>query len=600
MTTDKVKTNFSTELAEMNTIFSDVEISVRNMVWSVDTDDPTFEEMDKTTSEIVENNEFIIGSAVAFVEGFKPDEKYWARYSYQDTVNGEVRSKMMGGDDYDYYSMEWFSYSFANDVGHWCDPYYDDGAGDRLMTTFSLPVHDIDDDGDIVAIITADLSLEWLVDRLDAVKPYEGNYSLLMNDAGFMFGRDITGDGIYFGSVNDEFDEDDELLYVHKVELSLYEKLKEGKYGFSYLNAEGVHLYAMMGKLANDWTFCVLGHYRQVFIKVILFTLGMLLMAIIGLIVLFFITRKIIKRETQPVTEFSYSALNIAKGNFNASIPAVHSDDEIKVLHDSLVYMERSISRYIEELKVTTKANQRFESELQIARNIQMHMLPDVYPDRDDLDLHATVMPAREVGGDLYDFAVVGDKLFFSVGDVSGKGVPAALYMSITRSAFRFMSGMGLGLAGVISHINHSLCDGNKEDMFVTMFAGKLDLLTGELEWCNCGHNPIVVMSPGSKPYFLKTKSNLALGLIDGFNYEAERITFPKGTRLLIYTDGVTEAENSNQELFGEERLMEWAASLMPSSSSVGAIESLLLNLKQFTGDNEQNDDITVMSVYMK
>lgn len=219
------------------------------------------------------------------------------------------------------------------------------------------------------------------------------------------------------------------------------------------------------------------------------------------------------------------------------------------------------------------------------------------FPKRDDFDIYAALFPAKEVGGDLYDFYVKGDHLYFAIGDVSGKGVPAALFMAITRSAYRFISGMGMNMEQVERNINNAFTEGNESGMFVTMFIGCLDLKTLELEYCNAGHNPIVVVSPSGKADFLHAKANLAAGLIGGFQYQGETLQLEKGSRLILYTDGISEAENRQKELFGEDRLLEYSASVPVTTSAKDFTDGLLDAVRGFTDGNEQNDDITVLTI---
>lgn len=321
--------------------------------------------------------------------------------------------------------------------------------------------------------------------------------------------------------------------------------------------------------------------------------LSLLVLIVVGLIFIFFVCRHVIRRMTRPITELSVSALNMAKGNFKAKLPEIKSQDEMRRLHDSFLYMQNSITDYIDQLKTTKNENERMESELNVARKIQLGMLSTEFPPH----FHAMVSPAREVGGDLYDFILHGDCLHFAVGDVSGKGVPASIMMAITRATLHFMAGLGLPLHESIGKINNGVADGNSNDMFVTLFVGRIDLKTGHMDYCNAGHNPLVVIPPHGDPYFLPVKSNLAAGLFEDFPYVAESIDFEPGTRLVAYTDGVTEAENDALELYGEERLMEVVKHLDAASDEKAVVEQVYRSVNTFAAGHPQNDDITIMSI---
>ena len=321
--------------------------------------------------------------------------------------------------------------------------------------------------------------------------------------------------------------------------------------------------------------------------------LDLILMLIVGLAVLFFLCRRMIRRMARPITELSVSAMNMANGNFKAKLPQIDSKDEMRRLHDSFLYLENSITDYISQLKMTKSDNERMESELNVARTIQMGMLSTDFPPQ----LHALVKPAKEVGGDLYDFIRKGDVLHFAVGDVSGKGVPASLVMSITRAMLHFVATLDLKLNESVSRINNSVADSNSNDMFVTLFVARIDLKTGHMDYCNAGHNPLVVIPPQGEPYFLPVKSNLAAGLFEDFPYVAESIDLEPGTRLVAYTDGVTEAENDALELFGEERLMEVVKQLDADSDEKAVVEQVYRSVNTFASGHPQNDDITIMSI---
>ena len=212
----------------------------------------------------------------------------------------------------------------------------------------------------------------------------------------------------------------------------------------------------------------------------------------------------------------------------------------------------------------------------------------------------ALLVPAKEVGGDLYDFVQRDNYLYFTVGDVSGKGVPASLMMAITRAGLRFVAGMNQTMDRLLERVNISVTDTNSNNMFVTLFMGRINLATRHMEFCNAGHNPIIVVPPDGEPYFLMAKANLAVGLFDDFAYEAESLDLAPGTRLILYTDGVNEAERADKSLFGNERLLAWAGSDLVRNSTTTdrqVVDSLFAAVQQFAQGNTQNDDITIMSI---
>ena len=321
--------------------------------------------------------------------------------------------------------------------------------------------------------------------------------------------------------------------------------------------------------------------------------INLVFVGILALIILYFLCRKEIRRMTRPITELSVSAMNMGKGNFKAQLPEITSKDEMLRLRNSFVYLQNSISDYIGELKTTRNDNERMESELNVARTIQMGMLNTNFPPQ----LHALLIPAKEVGGDLYDFILKGDTLHFAVGDVSGKGVPASLVMSITRAMLHFVATLDLPLNESMSRINNSIADSNSSDMFVTLFIGRVNLKTMRMDYCNAGHTPPVIVPREGKPFFLPVKSNLAAGLMEDILYEEENIELAPGTRIVAYTDGVTEAENDRLELYGEKRLIDQIGQVEADVDEKTVVEQLYQSVKAFTAGHPQSDDITIMSL---
>ena len=307
----------------------------------------------------------------------------------------------------------------------------------------------------------------------------------------------------------------------------------------------------------------------------------------------------IIRRLVRPLEQFSQSAREIATGRFDVTLPQVHSKDEIKDLHDSLAYMQKSLSAYVSELKETTAHKERIESELSIAREIQMGMIPKIfppYPDRNDVDLHAILHPAKEVGGDLYDFYMDGNRLYFLIGDVSGKGVPASLFMAITRSLFRTLSHQVDSPAKIVTEMNNSISNSNESNMFVTLIVGILDLSTGKMKICNAGHNPPILIHPDKHISFLEFPTQIFVGVIDSSTYTDTEITLEKGSKLFLYTDGVTEAENAEKELYGDEKLQK-VLSDNASSDVRTIVDVIVTSIADHVQEAEASDDLTILLI---
>jgi serine phosphatase RsbU (regulator of sigma subunit) len=248
-----------------------------------------------------------------------------------------------------------------------------------------------------------------------------------------------------------------------------------------------------------------------------------------------------------------------------------------------------------DQLEEATAHRERIESELRIARDIQMSMVPNIFPEREGLDIHALIEPAKEVGGDLYGYLLLGDELYFCLGDVSGKGVPASLFMAQATRLFRTLATQHMMPAEIATRMNSALSEGNEQGMFVTMFIGLVHLEKGSIDYCNAGHNP-PFMGDEEGGDFLEMLPNAPIGLWPDLEFSGEHMDDIKGRLLVIYTDGLNEAENQKQEQFGEDRLLE-ILKTMTHAKAKDVVETLREKVQQHRNGAEPNDDLTIMSL---
>jgi sigma-B regulation protein RsbU (phosphoserine phosphatase) len=243
------------------------------------------------------------------------------------------------------------------------------------------------------------------------------------------------------------------------------------------------------------------------------------------------------------------------------------------------------------------------ESELKIAHDIQMSMLPKTfppYPERDDIDIYGTLTPAKAVGGDLFDFYIRDNQLFFCIGDVSGKGIPASMFMAVTRSLFRNISAHVAYPERIAYTLNNALTEGNETNMFVTLFTGVLDLATGHLCYCNAGHNaPLLV---GRDVGELPCQPNLPLGIMGEFQFEAQEVDLDPDTTIFLFTDGLNEAENAFHEQFGDERIAKVANRLLATHEHqpINITYEMYQAVHNFVNGAEQSDDLTMLAIQYK
>jgi len=260
--------------------------------------------------------------------------------------------------------------------------------------------------------------------------------------------------------------------------------------------------------------------------------------------------------------------------------------------HSKLEDAHAKLKVAYDELEKTTKAKERMASELRIARDIQMSMVPNIFPHYPGLDMFAAMTPAKEVGGDLYGYLLQGDELYFCVGDVSGKGVPASLFMAQATRLFRTLAAQHMMPAEICTRINAELSgEDNQQGMFVTMFLGLVDLRTGHMDFCNAGHNPPVW---GLPPQYLEVESNAPIGLWPDIDFVGQSFENIKGSPLFIYTDGLNEAENLQQEQFGDDRLLE-VLNASRFSSAQQVVEKLVSEVEHHRNGAEPNDDLTML-----
>ena len=265
-----------------------------------------------------------------------------------------------------------------------------------------------------------------------------------------------------------------------------------------------------------------------------------------------------------------------------------------------LVFIMIFAGRNLQNLMDVSIQRERMMSELEIAKAIQKAMLPKVFPpfaDRSDLNIYGMVRPAKEIGGDLYDFYVRHDKLFFCVGDVSGKGIPASLVMATIRSLFRSITAHVERAHEVLIQMNDTLAEQNEQNMFVTLFVGILDLKTGELSYCNAGHNaPLIIRGEKAEVHTMDVHPNLPVGIMPGFEFAEQKLQLAYGDTLFLYTDGLTEAENIRHEQFGEDRMEKGLHSCLALRPRE-IVDAMDAQVAAFVGDAEQSDDLTLMAV---
>jgi sigma-B regulation protein RsbU (phosphoserine phosphatase) len=318
----------------------------------------------------------------------------------------------------------------------------------------------------------------------------------------------------------------------------------------------------------------------------------------VGLALLALVVVVLSRRLTRPLSALAASADTIARGDLDAPLPPVESRDEVGALARAFHHMRDSLKEYIRNLQETTAAKERLEGELRVARRIQAAMLPEPTAGGpgEGYELGATLVPARQVGGDLFDHFRDGSRVFFLAGDVSGKGVGAALFMARAKAVFEAVAAREADPGAVLHAVNSGLCRENDAGMFVTAVAGVLDLASGELAFALAGHDPPVLAPASETPRALVAEGGRVLGLIEASEFPVNKLRLHGGDALVLYTDGVSEAQDEAGEFFGVERIVATVVSLR-GAAAPALTTGLLEAVRAFAGEAPQSDDITILTL---
>jgi sigma-B regulation protein RsbU (phosphoserine phosphatase) len=583
---------------KMNNVFSTVEVAVSNNTPEVE--DNLYDDHRQyfAVEHLLKLNSNIMGAAVAYNPDYEPKKgQPFSPYAYRNGT--DIYTKQLNTPEYDYLHQEWYTKPLAEGKGTWSEPYIDEGGGEVGMITYSQPI--INSKGEIYAIQTADIALHWLSElmcELDSTtkqnmfKDSESfpSYSFIVSHKGtivaYPYKAELSYKTLYeFLEDHDGLEDANEILSSNNGYTTVVQNNTGTMYVLFYSSIEH-----------TGWTLVTIMP-----LKVILKPVGSIIgifgiLMLIGLIIVAVICRSAIRRVTMPITQFADSADEIASGNLSVQLPTIKTKDEMLRLHNSFATMQKSLIQQIEETRSANEEKGRIESELNIARDIQMSMLPKTFPpfpDRNDIEIYGKQKPAKEVGGDLYDFYIRDEKLFFCIGDVSGKGVPASLVMAVTRTLFRTISFKEALPERIMFGINNAMAGNNESNMFVTLFLGVLDLPTGRLRYSNAGHNaPLLI---GQTIGLLPCAANVPLGVQTDWKFSQQETTIDLNTCIFLYTDGLTEAENAANEQFMEERMIEVAKGMSHEPQQM--IEQMFNAVHQFVGNAEQSDDLTMLAI---
>ncbi|BCS88276.1 SpoIIE family protein phosphatase [Pseudodesulfovibrio sediminis] len=545
---------------------------------------------------ILAHNPEVYGIAVAFEpKTIKPEQRYYAPYHFRS--NGRIAQTMLGDANYRYFYMDWYQIPKEMGTPIWTEPYFDEGGGGVVMATYAVPFYrNVDGKTIFAGVVTADISLERLREMVSGIRIFDSGFAFLLSHHGTFISHP------------------DKSMIMNQTIFSLAEERGSSRMrelGKQMLNGESAFISIGSSYSGEDsflfskglehggWAIGILFPKGEMLAEMEQLSKVMTLIGLAGFFILALVTIAIARRITHPLRNLSASARVIASGNLDTTLPET-SNDEVGDLAASLEYMKGSLKEYIANLTDTTAAKERIESELRIARDIQMGILPKLFPafpERKEFEVFASIEPAKEVGGDLYDFFFIDDDHFcFLVGDVSGKGVPAAFFMAVTKTLLKVVAEKGLDPGEVLTKVNADLAADNESCMFVTLFLAIMNIHTGETRFANAGHNPPIYMPSGKKPEWIPPFGEPVAGIMDTMEYSTKTMTMHPGDIMFIYTDGVTEAMDPDKHIYSDDRLMNLLES-MDTPTAPKVVGDIAESITVFAKGAEQSDDITMLAM---
>ena len=580
----------------VNDILDDVKISADNTDWLVyrHLDEPEY--MIDLVRNVMLNNPILNGCSIAFEPFFfKEKGRYFSAYGYFE--DGSVQVEQEGNEQYQYHYMDWYLQPKLLNQPCWTEPYIDVDVNDGTASTITSYCKPLTaQDGSFAGVLSVDISLSWLSETLSAVKPYPHSYCIMVGRGGaYLVHPDTTKLLTQTIFTDTLLEPDPEITALGKAML-------RGEKGMKKLKIDGKDSYVFYEpEKETGWSVALVCPEKDIFGGFNRLRRTVIAIVLLGLLLMLFVCRRVINREMDPLRRLVRQADLISTGDFKEPLPDSGRSDEIGQLTQSFSNMQHSLVNYIDELKRTTASRERIEGELRIAREIQMAMVPrgfPPFPERSDIDLFAAMTPAKEVGGDLYDYFIQDGMLYLCIGDVSGKGIPGSLLMAVSRNLFRVVAKPGLAPDQIARQINETVAEDNEQMMFMTMFFSRIDLQTGRMDYCNCGHNPPVLID-GGKARFLDVKPNTPLGVDPQWVFEGESIDDVRGQAFLFYTDGLNEAENPAHEQFGTGRMLDVLGG-SAFRSAREAIRRMTDAVTAFVDGAEASDDLTLLCLKIR
>lgn len=544
----RAETELHVKNLEIQKVMVAVETAIKNTVWTAELSLAEPDSLYTLLQHLVLQNSTIVGAGFMFIADYFPQKGRWFEPYVTMRPDSTLQAGNIGSATHDYLHAEFFRNGIKASQGYWSEPYFDDTGAKMMLCTYTQPLRDAR--GRTVALLGADVSLDWLSGVINARQIYPSSYNVLLSRTGQVMVCPV--ESLIMHANIQEVTSD----IIDTTVRNINHQMMAGQSGHRAIidNAgEKNYIFYAPVNAGTGWSMAVVCSDSEIYGQLRQVTFNSFLLMLAGLALLCYIVYHVIR--------------------------SIHSQQEANAV------------------------KQRIANELHIASGIQESMLPKTfppYPQRSDIDIFATLTPAKEVGGDLYDFFIRDEQLFFCIGDVAGKGIPASLVMAVTRSLFRNVAAHLDQPSDIVRDINESMAEMYDSDMFVTLFVGVLDLRSGKLRYCNAGHEAPLLIGRGIG--ILQTDNNIPVGLMAGWDYRGmETVIYPM-TTIFLFTDGLTEAEDAAHTQFGKKRMVEMARQAMYVDGTYQCTPQSIITVlteavNQFVGEAEQYDDLTMLAI---
>ena len=540
----ELEENAEEELEEKATILNSsrslLEITLVNHIWDMERYLSEPDSMFGVAEWILRYNPNIMAAGIAFTPYYYPQKgRLFEPYAYRQ--NDSIIHKQLAGDRHDYTQSDIYRNIVEHQKEYWSRSYFDSVATCKNIITYSIPIRNRAKA--VIAVLGLDIETTYLGDTLNADNRYSSSYVLLLDEQGNLIAGPDTSQVSKLC-----IDNVIRVIYDDKVRgrASINDECTIKHFNDPDDGYPGFVFYSDMGESTN-WRMAVVCYEDEVFGPLLRMRIFVGILILISLVVLTFVIMRFVRNDIR--------------------LEKAHTEQE------------------------------RISTELRVANEIQQSMLPQHKLHLDDVDIYGRLTPAREVGGDLYDYLVRDEKLYFCIGDVSGKGAPAAMLMAVTHSLFRAFSAHENNPAHIMQALNESSCQNNEQNMFVTLFIGVLDLPTGRLHYCDAGHDAPIVLTSGIRK--LDCQTHLPIGVFADTHYSVQETILPADSSVFLYTDGLTEAMDFDLKQYGlkrVEQVMQTCADRHLSPKQI--IEAVTDSVRTFVAGAEQSDDLTLLAIH--